>query len=146
MNSNSTKQLFSHKSDEWGTPKDLFNQLDKEFHFDLDPCSNKNNHKCNYYFTKKEDGLKQNWGGHTVFCNPPYSQISLWAEKSLNESKKPNTTVVMLVPSRTDTRWFHNYVYHKSEIRFIKGRLKFERENGESSMSAPFPSMIAIFK
>ena len=66
MNSNSTKQLFSHKSDEWGTPKELFKQLDKEFHFDLDPCSNENNHKCNYYFTKKEDGLKQNWGAYSI--------------------------------------------------------------------------------
>lgn len=77
-----------------------------------------------------------------MFCNPPYSNIRSWVEKSYRESLKPGTTVVMLIPSRTDTRWFHSFIYHRAEIRFIKGRLKF----GDSKNSAPFPSMIVIFR
>ena len=77
-----------------------------------------------------------------MFCNPPYSKIGAWAEKSYREGIKDNTTVVLLIPSRTDTRWFHNYIYNKSEIRFIEGRLKF----GSAKFNAPFPSMIVIFR
>ena len=82
-------------------------------------------------------------GGHTVFCNPPYgSKIKDWVKYSYEQAQKPDTIVVMLIPSRTDTRWFHDYIYGKAEIRFIRGRLKF----GGSKTSAPFPSMIVIFK
>lgn len=83
-------------------------------------------------------------GGHTVFCNPPYGrkETGEWVEKCALESRKPNTTVVMLIPARTDTRWFHEYIYHKAEIRFIKGRLKF----GNAQNSAPFPSMVVVFR
>lgn len=87
-------------------------------------------------------GVTASWQGETVFCNPPYSDIATWVKKCHDEGCKPNTTVVMLIPSRTDTRYFHNYIYQRSEIRFIKGRLKF----GESKNSAPFPSMIVIFR
>lgn len=81
-------------------------------------------------------------GGHTVFCNPPYGrEISKWVEKAFNESRKEKTTVVMLIPARTDTRWFHDYIYRNAEIRFIRGRLKF----GDSKNSAPFPSMVVVF-
>lgn len=134
--------LYSSKSDEWATPQSIFSELDKEFHFNLDPCSNKENHKCEKYFTQEEDGLSQNWGGYSVFCNPPYSKIGKWVEKAYREGCKDNTIVVMLIPARTDTRYFHDYIYHRSEIRFIKGRLKF----GDSKNSAPFPSMVVIFR
>lgn len=134
--------MFSSKSDEWYTPIDFFNELDKEFHFDLDPCATDENHKCDKYFTKESNGLSQKWGGYRVFCNPPYGRtIGEWVKKAYEESKTPNTLVVMLIPARTDTKWFHEYIYGKAEIRFIKGRLKF----GGCTNAAPFPSMIVIF-
>jgi len=137
------KALFSSKKHDWETPQDLYEELDKEFNFNLDPCSSDSNHKCDKYFTIEDNGLEQDWRGHNVFVNPPYGrQIKHWVEKSYNEGQKPNTTVVMLIPARTDTRYFHDYIYHKAEIRFIKGRLKFSN----SKNSAPFPSMIVIFK
>lgn len=134
--------LFSSKTDNWETPPEVFKDLDNEFKFTLDPCASKENHKCAKYFTKEDNGLVQSWGGYKVFCNPPYGRtIAAWVEKAYIESKKENTLVVMLLPARTDTRWFHEFIYHKFEIRFIKGRLKF----GGSKNSAPFPSMIVIF-
>lgn len=133
--------LFSSKSDEWSTPQWLFDELNAEFHFTLDACATEENHKCDKYYTKKQDGLKQNWGG-VVFCNPPYSKIGKWVEKAYYEGCKDNTVVVLLIPSRTDTKYFHNYILHRSEIRFIKGRITF----GESVNHAPFPSMIVIFR
>lgn len=135
------KVLFSSRSDEWETPIDIYNKLDAEFHFDLDPCSTDSNHKCDKYFTKEINGLSKNWGGRRVFCNPPYSNISEWVEKAYRESQQDHTLVVLLIPARTDTRYFHDYIYQRSEIRFIKGRLKFSEKG-----SAPFPSMIVIFR
>lgn len=77
-----------------------------------------------------------------MFCNPPYSKIAKWVEKSFYESRHDNTIVVLLIPSRTDTRYFHDFILNRAEIRFIKGRLKF----GDSANSAPFPSMVVIFR
>lgn len=135
--------MYMSKTDDWATPQEFFNELDKEFHFDLDPCSDDNNAKCKRHFTKEDDGLSQNWGGCRVFCNPPYgSEISKWVEKSFYEGHKDNTIVVMLIPARTDTKYFHDYILNRSEIRFIKGRLKF----GDGKNSAPFPSMVVIFR
>ena len=132
------KLMFSSATDEWSTPQDVFDKLNGEFSFTLDPCANDTNHKCKKYFTKTENGLLQNWDDEIVFCNPPYGrEIGKWVKKAA-ESK---ATVVMLLPARTDTRWFHDYIYEKAEIRFIKGRLKF----GEAQNSAPFPSMVVIF-
>lgn len=138
--------MYTSKSNEWGTPQNFYDELDKEFRFNLDPCATKENAKCEKYFTITENGLEKNWGGYTVFCNPPYGrQIKDWVKKASEESKKPNTVVVMLIPARTDTKYFHDYIYHKvKEIRFIKGRLKFEK-NGECQSSAPFPSMVVVF-
>ena len=134
--------LFSSATDLWATPQDFFDKLNSEYGFTLDPCATKENAKCEKYYTKEEDGLQQDWGGHIVFCNPPYGRdLPKWVEKAYNESKKPGTTVVMLIPARTDTRYFHDYIYHKAEIRFLKGRLKF----GGSKNSAPFPSMVVIY-
>ena len=132
------KLMFSSATDEWSTPQDVFDKLNGEFSFTLDPCANDTNHKCKKYFTKTENGLLQDWDDEIVFCNPPYGrEIGKWVKKAA-ESK---ATVVMLLPARTDTKWFHDYIYEKAEIRFIKGRLKF----GEAQNSAPFPSMVVIF-
>ena len=138
-----SKALFSSRTDEWSTPQSVFEELNKEFHFNLDPCATKDNAKCRKFFTKAQDGLKQNWQGCNVFCNPPYGRkIKEWVRKAYEESLKPKTTVVMLIPARTDTSYFHNYIYGKAEIRFIRGRLKF----GNAKNSAPFPSMIVVYK
>ena len=135
--------LFSSKTDVWSTPQDFYDELNKEFYFTLDPAADEKNHKCNKYFTEKDNGLLQNWGGNIVFCNPPYGKvIGEWVRKAHEEAQKPNTTVVMLIPARTDTKYFHEYIYRKHEIRFIRGRLKF----GESKNSAPFPSMVVVMK
>lgn len=134
--------LFSSKSDEYGTPQDIYDGLNEEFHFDLDPSSTDENCKCPEHYTIYQNGLAQDWGGHRVFCNPPYSRIKDWVQKAYRESLKRGTVVVLLVPARTDTKWFHNYIYHRAEVRFIKGRLKFD--GGKSS--APFPSMVVIFR
>ena len=134
--------LFSSKTDNWETPPELFKDLDNEFKFTLDPCASKENYKCDKYFTKEENGLLQDWGGQRVYCNPPYGRtVGDWVEKAAKESRKENTIVVMLLPARTDTKWFHKYIYGRATIRFIRGRLKF----GGSKNSAPFPSMIVIF-
>lgn len=137
------KILFSSASDQWATPQDFFDELNEEFHFTLDPCADAYNYRCQKYFTKEENGLFQDWQGEVVSCNPPYGRgINKWIAKASNEAGG-ETTIVMLIPARTDTKWFHDYIYKKRgvEIRFIKGRLKF----GDSKNSAPFPSMIVIF-
>ena len=135
--------MFSSKSGLWATPKDFFDELNKEFNFSLDPCATKDNAKCAKFYTKEEDGLTKDWRGNTVFCNPPYGRdIKKWVKKCSEEGKKEGTVVVMLIPARTDTTYFHEYIYNKAEIRFIKGRLKF----GNAQNAAPFPSMLVIFK
>lgn len=121
-----------------------FIKLKLEFDFTLDPCADENNHKCEKYFTKEIDGLSQCWIGERVFCNPPYGrEIGFWVRRCYLNSKGGNDIAVMLIPARTDTKWFHEYIYNKKnvEVRFLKGRLKF----GGSKNSAPFPSMIVIF-
>ena len=135
--------LYSSRSEEWHTPQNFFDILDCEFAFTLDPCATRDNAKCTCYFTKSQDGLTQDWGTHRVFCNPPYGRsMRQWAQKCFLASQA-GATVVLLAHSRTDTRWFHDWVYGKaSEIRFIKGRLKF----GDGRQSAPFPSLVAIFR
>lgn len=141
MNVRGDDVLFSSRTDEWETPQELFEKLDAEFHFDLDPCANEQNHKCKTWYGKQDDGLSKNWGGYRVFCNPPYGRgIGKWVQKAWEESKKPGTLAVMLLPARTDTRWFHDYCM-KGSVKFIRGRLRF----GKSRNSAPFPSMIVIF-
>jgi site-specific DNA-methyltransferase (adenine-specific) len=135
--------MFSSATNEWATPQDYFNKLNDEFHFTLDPCATHENHKCSKYYTIEENGLIQDWKNEIVFCNPPYGkEMPIWVKKCFEEGQKPNTTVVMLIPARPDTKYFHEYIYDKSEIRFIKGRLKF----GGCKNSAPFPSMLVIYR
>lgn len=133
--------LFSSKETVWSTPQDFFNKLNEEFDFTIDVCALPENAKCKRYFTPEDDALKQKWTG-TCFCNPPYGrEIGQWVEKA-SKSADEGATVVMLLPVRTDTKWFHNYVYGKAEIRFVAGRLKF----GGSKNNATFPSMVVIFR
>ena len=141
--------LLSSKNMCWCTPADFFSQLDAEFHFTLDPAATEKSAKCSRFFTPEDDGLRQDWGGQTVFCNPPYGRhIVEWVAKAYHESQKPNTTVVMLIPARTDTSYFHQYILHGNadEIRFVKGRLKFTDEDGNASDAAPFPSAVIVWR
>lgn len=131
---------FSSKTDLWETPQDLFDKLNSEFHFTVDVCATQENAKCPVFFTQEQDGLKQSWTG-VCWCNPPYGRaITKWVKKAY-ESSQNGATVVMLIPSRTDTAWWHDYVI-KGGMRFLRGRLKF----GNSKNSAPFPSAICIFR
>lgn len=132
---------FSSQTDLWSTPQATFDRLNAEFGFTLDVCAQPENAKCQRFFTPEEDGLAQVWNG-ICWCNPPYGrEIGRWIRKAY-ESSQMGATVVCLVPARTDTKWFHSYVLHHAEIRFIKGRLKF----GNAKNSAPFPSAIVIFR
>ena len=137
-----TEVMFSSQTDLWATPQALFDELNAEFHFTTDVCALPENAKCQHYYTPEIDGLKQDWQG-VCWCNPPYGrEIGKWVEKAYKSAKIGGVLVVMLLPARTDTRWFHDFIYEKAEIRFIKGRLKF----GSSTNSAPFPSMIVIYR
>ena len=136
--------MYSTGKDDWETPQALFDELDSVFHFTLDVCANEHNHKCDRYFTEELDGLKQNWDGEVVWCNPPYSnkKQNEWVKRCYEHGQK-GYTAVMLIPARTDTARFHNYIWKKAtKIIFIRGRLKF----GDSKNSAPFPSMIVIYE
>ena len=143
-----TELMFSTgKKDDWGTPQWLFDELNKEFNFTLDPAASYENAKCKKYYTVVEDGLKQDWTGERVFCNPPYSKKTksnpgqeAWIKKCYEEGQK--TTVILLLPARTDTIAFHKYIYGRSDIRFLKGRIKFQG----AKHGAPFPSMVVIFR
>lgn len=134
------KVLFSSESQDWETPDELFLILDKEFGFTIDVCASSENTKCSRYYTKEDNALIQKWEG-ICWMNPPYGrEIGKWVQKAY-ESSLDGATVVCLLPSRTDTKWWHEYCM-KGEIRFIKGRLKF----GNSTNSAPFPSVIVVFR
>lgn len=130
---------FSSACDEWATPDDLFAELDDIFHFDLDACASAGNAKCKRYFSVEDDALRQRWRG-TVWMNPPYGRrIGAFMQKAFEESKL-GATVVCLVPSRTDTTWWHRYA-RQGQVIFLRGRLRF----GGATSSAPFPSAIVIF-
>ena len=160
--------MFSSENDSWETPQYFFDKLNEEFNFTLDPCATHENHKCDKYYTIEDNGLSKDWSNEIVFMNPPYSKPENpckpncnkkgcqkrgyhidkykpgqedWIKKAYEESQK-GTIVIALLPSRTDTKFFHKYIYNKMEIRFIEGRLKFS----ECEDSAPFPSMIVVFK
>lgn len=134
---------FLSTKTEIGTPQDFFNTLNDEFHFTLDVCASSSNNKCPRYYNREQDSLKRSWKGEVCYMNPPYGrQIVPFIKKAYYEGQQDNTTVICLIPSRTDTRWWHSYVMKAAEIRFIQGRLTFQ---GESN-AAPFPSAIVIFK
>lgn len=157
--------LFSKKSNDWETPVDLFNKLNEYYNFDIDVCCTEQNKKCAVGITKKDDGLIQSWtrfyeeNQHSKSCaiqrpliawmNPPYKDIKLWLAKAIVMAEDEDISTVCLLPARTDTKWFHEFLYHGKDdkkyiqaVRFLKGRLKFV---GAKS-SAPFPSMIATIQ
>ena len=136
-----SKALFSSASAEWSTPRDFYEKLDRQFCFELDAAATHENHKAPRYYTKEENGLALPWAPLRTFCNPPYGRtIFQWVEKAYEEWLN-GALVVMLLPARTDTKWFQTFIYHTAEVKFISGRLKF----GGSKNAAPFPSMLAIY-
>lgn len=147
-----TDLMFSSKSNEWETPKELFDLLNEEFKFTLDAASTDENHLCEKYYTQKTDGLTKSWAGESAYLNPPYGRgIGKWVKKAADEALQENTSVVCLVPARVDTKWFQNNC-KDAAVRLIRGRLKFVnrtlpswREDGKfKTTGAPFPSMIII--
>lgn len=138
------KTLFSTGKNDWETPQELFDLLGRDYRFTLDACATKTNAKCARFFSPEEDALTQDWGGETVWCNPPYSakQQDAFVKKCFEESRKPGTTVVALLPARTDTNRFHRYIYGRAEIRFVWGRITFVGAENP----APFPSMIVTWR
>lgn len=136
------KPMVSSKSNEWETPQDFFDELNKEFNFTLDPCTNNHNHKCQKFFTIEDDGLKQDWSKDIVFMNPPYGgHTGDWIKKAWEESQK-GATVVCLIVSSTDRSYWHDYIFpYAKQIRFIRGRLRF----GNAQSTAPFASAVVIF-
>lgn len=146
--------MFSSARDDWETPQWLFDWFNAQFCFSLDAAASEKNHKCAKYFTTETDGLSQDWGGERVWCNPPYgrSTTGRWIRKGWEETFKPCTTVVMLLPARTDTVAFHRYILGSAGILFVRGRLKFEidakpvLDRKGRPMPAPFPSMVVIWQ
>lgn len=136
------KSMVSSKTNEWATPQWLFDELNTEFSFTLDPCATKENHKCSKFYTIETDGLNQSWAGETVFMNPPYGgNTGEWIKKALNESRK-GAIVACLIVSSTDRSYWHDLIFpFADQIRFIRGRITF----GEARSTAPFASAIVIF-
>ena len=144
MDKNTQSLMFSSSSSEWATPQQFFDRIDEKFEFTLDCCATPRSAKCEKYFTKVDNALTKDWSGHTVWMNPPYGrEIKDWIRKAYNESKKPNTKVVCLIPARTDTLYWHNYCMNADEVYFIKGRLKFDAEG--CTNAAPLPSALVVF-
>ena len=135
-----TTGMYSSKTDLWETPQWLFDKLHAQYGFETDVCALPENAKCERYFTPEQDGLSQEWTG-VCWMNPPYGRkIGEWIKKAYESSLK-GATVVCLIPARTDTAWWHDYVM-QGEITFVRGRLRF----GGSKNSAPFPSAIVAFE
>jgi site-specific DNA-methyltransferase (adenine-specific) len=171
------KALFTSDTDEWSTPQELFDELDKEFGFKVDVCATHENSKCEVFFSKSTDGLKAQWHDWLIcWMNPPYGNpeepckpnckkkkcvkrgyhiteyipgVKDWVKKAYMESCE-GATVVCLLPARTDTKWFHRFIWDKysqkpqphAEVRFLEGRLHF----GGAENPAPFPSIIVVFR
>lgn len=159
--------MFSSRTDMWATDQKFFEKINNQYHFTHDVCATDNNAKCNIYFTEEQNGLIQEWGDIS-WCNPPYGiTINKWIEKAYKESEK-GKIIVMLLPARTCTKWFHKWIYRIPGVKidFIKGRLTFgddaywegvwetEFINGKENKlfgkigrknTAPFPSMLVEF-
>ena len=137
---------FKSARQDWTTPLSLFEPLNEEFQFSLDAAASAENALAEKFFTEEDDGLQQCWGGHVVWCNPPYgsksSKTKDWVIKAYNESVRCGATVVMLIPARTNTAWFQDYCLAKAEVRFVRGRPKF----GDSKHGLPLPLAIVVFR
>lgn len=148
---NNLDALMSSDKFDYGTPQKFFDELDEEFNFDIDLAASKRNAKCTLYLTKRENSLSRDWprllvkknqGKITAWLNPPYGrELKLWIKKAYESTRNNNLVVVMLIPARTDTSYWHDYVMKAEDIRFIRGRLKFV--GGKNS--APFPSAVIVF-
>lgn len=140
--------LFTSNKEDWETPQDFFNKLNEKYHFTFDLAASYSNTKCKSYFTEKDDSLSKDWHriGGNVFLNPPYGrELHKWVKKAYEESlKKHDGYIVLLIPARTDTSYWHDFIFGKAQIKFLRGRLKFEL-NGESKDAAPFPSALVIY-
>ena len=133
----------SSRDIEWETPQDLFDYLNREFHFTLDPCATRANAKCAHFYTKEEDGLSRSWEGETVFMNPPYGrEIGAWVKKASHEA---DGLVIGLVPVRTDSAWWHDYVMRAVEIRLIRGRLWCWNAEGKGGRGG-YPSAVVVWR
>ena len=135
------KVHYSSKSCMWSTPQDFFDRYDAIYHFETDVCALPENAKCARYFTPEMDGLKQEWTG-VCWMNPPYGrEIGKWVRKAYESARDNLATVVCLLPARTDTAWYHDYILPHADVEFVRGRLKF----GGAKSGAPFPSIVATF-
>ena len=136
-----TDLMFSSATDQWSTPQQFFNDWAKLFPFTVDVCADATNAKCPRFFDLEANGLAQDWAPETCWMNPPYGrEIGRWVKKAYEESLK-GATVVCLLPARTDTAWWHDYVIPHAQVAFIRGRIKF----GDAKSGAPFPSAVAVF-
>ena len=143
MREHDKRICFSSQTDEYETPQIIFDQLNEKWHFTLDVCATINNAKCDNFFTKEQNGLRHSWKNQTCWMNPPYGRdIKYWISKAYLELINNGTSTIALLPARTDTKWFHDYIYSKG-IKFdlLRGRLKFNNH----TQNAPFPSMIVEF-
>ncbi|MCV6045563.1 DNA N-6-adenine-methyltransferase [Enterococcus faecalis] len=137
---------FSSEKEDWETPQNIFDELNKKYQFDIDVAASIQNTKLPNYFTKQDNALCQKWDGN-VFCNPPYGrELRKWLEKGYKEFlRNKERTIVFLIPARTDTSYWHDFIFGKADIQFLRGRLKFEI-NGEGGNPAPFPSAIVVYR
>jgi site-specific DNA-methyltransferase (adenine-specific) len=134
--------LMSSERGDWETPQSFFDLVDDEFGFTLDAAASASNAKCADFYDTTRDGLMRPWEG-VVWCNPPYGRgIDEWVRKGY-EAAQDGATVVMLIPARTDTRYWHDYVMRAAEVRLLRGRLVFGV--GEARANAPFPSALVVF-
>ncbi|MDN7044819.1 DNA N-6-adenine-methyltransferase [Lactiplantibacillus plantarum] len=141
------KALFTSNKEDWETPQDFYDRLNAKYHFEWDLAASDDNAKCSCYFTRDDNSLEQDWEGLSgnLFLNPPYGrELKLWVKKAATTGLKDKQNLVMLIPSRTDTSYWHDYIFNHAEIKFLRGRLKFEVD-GISGDSAPFPSAIVIY-
>lgn len=139
--------LLSSAKQDWGTPWEFYRLWDSRYHFTLDVCATARNAKCALYFSPEQDGLAQDWGANSCWCNPPYGRtVGKWVKKA-RDASEAGATVVMLLPSRTDTAWWHDYVMagtreSRLEVHFVRGRIRFEG----AQYPAPFPSVVVVFR
>lgn len=134
-------------TDRWHTPDALFLALDREFDFTIDVAADDGNAKAARYVDRETDALAVDWSGERVFCNPPYGKdLESWVRKAAESAQEGGATVVMVLPARTGNRWFHRYCLPHGEIRFIQGRLSFQRGSQAARMRAPFDSMVVVFR
>ncbi|WP_412053105.1 DNA N-6-adenine-methyltransferase [Lactiplantibacillus plantarum] len=142
------KALFTSNKEDWETPQDFYDRLNAKYHFEWDLAASDDNAKCSCYFTRDDNSLEQDWEGLSgnLFLNPPYGrELKLWVKKAATTGLKDKQNLVMLIPSRTDTSYWHDYIFNHAEIKFLRGRLKFEVD-GVGGDSAPFPSALVIYK